>query len=565
AAVNLSGSSNLFAANVTVRAGSSINIIDSTVTVSAAATLEGQTTLAQGAEFAAINILLSGTLSGSGNVYGTLSASPTAVISAVGGALFLGSPSNAPSSFSNSGTLAVNDQQVHILSSTPSPAGTITMSGGGLHGLGGLAFGPGDSLSGGGDIFTPVSFHADASLNVNVDQGFTFNAPVSGSLFTTGLDPITFAAGGDFTGGGFIRGRCSTEEEAAITATSALTIGGDSIAFCTRLSGPLHVGSQTVTLRSDTPVSLGVATTINDGSLRGPANNVSTVTIGGINFTITDAVPLILTPFSTLSGSGSVLSRINTQANSIISLSGDMSFVGSSQPPVIVNFGSTYVNWSGNLSTGPHTASFSGVHINDGNVTLAGGNLECSSSLLNRGSITGNGTIRTSVNTFRNFGRISPGGPAIGNITIEGDYDSDLPAVLEMDVDGDQGFLHDTITINSGDVNLVGHLAIRVLSANPDPSVEYPLIISNNGLITGAFTTADLPAGFSIIYRDHEVVLTGACPADFNQDGGVDGNDVDAFFASWESGDSAADVNHDGGVDGSDVDLFFSRWEAGGC
>jgi hypothetical protein len=55
------------------------------------------------------------------------------------------------------------------------------------------------------------------------------------------------------------------------------------------------------------------------------------------------------------------------------------------------------------------------------------------------------------------------------------------------------------------------------------------------------------------------------CPADFNQDGGVDGGDVDAFFTSWESGDSAADVNQDGGVDGSDMDVFFTAWEAGGC
>lgn len=55
------------------------------------------------------------------------------------------------------------------------------------------------------------------------------------------------------------------------------------------------------------------------------------------------------------------------------------------------------------------------------------------------------------------------------------------------------------------------------------------------------------------------------CPADFNQDGGVDGSDIDAFFAAWESGDGAADVNFDGGVDGSDVEAFFAVWEAGGC
>ncbi len=55
------------------------------------------------------------------------------------------------------------------------------------------------------------------------------------------------------------------------------------------------------------------------------------------------------------------------------------------------------------------------------------------------------------------------------------------------------------------------------------------------------------------------------CAADFNQDGGVDGSDVDAFFIAWEAGESNADVNLDGGVDGGDVEAFFALWEAGGC
>ncbi|MBX3409156.1 MAG: hypothetical protein KF859_04650 [Phycisphaeraceae bacterium] len=55
------------------------------------------------------------------------------------------------------------------------------------------------------------------------------------------------------------------------------------------------------------------------------------------------------------------------------------------------------------------------------------------------------------------------------------------------------------------------------------------------------------------------------CVADFNQDGGVDGADVEAFFLSWEAGDTPADVNQDGGVDGADVEYFFVQWEAGGC
>ncbi len=62
-----------------------------------------------------------------------------------------------------------------------------------------------------------------------------------------------------------------------------------------------------------------------------------------------------------------------------------------------------------------------------------------------------------------------------------------------------------------------------------------------------------------------EVCACLACPADFNQDGGIDGTDVDYFFEAWETGHCDADVNADGGIDGGDVDYFFFAWENGGC
>ncbi len=54
------------------------------------------------------------------------------------------------------------------------------------------------------------------------------------------------------------------------------------------------------------------------------------------------------------------------------------------------------------------------------------------------------------------------------------------------------------------------------------------------------------------------------CVGDFNCDGGIDGSDIEAFFAEWIAGNAPADVNSDGGVDGSDVGAFFDRW-VGGC
>ncbi|MBS0197287.1 MAG: hypothetical protein JSR77_11060 [Planctomycetes bacterium] len=55
------------------------------------------------------------------------------------------------------------------------------------------------------------------------------------------------------------------------------------------------------------------------------------------------------------------------------------------------------------------------------------------------------------------------------------------------------------------------------------------------------------------------------CPADFNQDGGIDGGDVNSFFTAWDIGNCDADVNSDGGVDGADLDTFFGAWESGAC
>jgi len=56
-----------------------------------------------------------------------------------------------------------------------------------------------------------------------------------------------------------------------------------------------------------------------------------------------------------------------------------------------------------------------------------------------------------------------------------------------------------------------------------------------------------------------------ACPADYNQDGGIDGTDVEAFFIDWQASEGCSDTNQDGGVDGADVETFFTAWEGGGC
>ena len=56
-----------------------------------------------------------------------------------------------------------------------------------------------------------------------------------------------------------------------------------------------------------------------------------------------------------------------------------------------------------------------------------------------------------------------------------------------------------------------------------------------------------------------------SCAADYDDNGGIDGADLAAFFGDYEAGETCADVDQNGGIDGADLATFFSVYEAGGC
>lgn len=53
------------------------------------------------------------------------------------------------------------------------------------------------------------------------------------------------------------------------------------------------------------------------------------------------------------------------------------------------------------------------------------------------------------------------------------------------------------------------------------------------------------------------------CPGDFNNDGGIDGEDVSLFYSYWENGGCEADLDCSGATEGVDVEIFFNYWEEG--
>ncbi|MFZ4576717.1 MAG: GC-type dockerin domain-anchored protein, partial [Phycisphaerales bacterium] len=97
-----------------------------------------------------------------------------------------------------------------------------------------------------------------------------------------------------------------------------------------------------------------------------------------------------------------------------------------------------------------------------------------------------------------------------------------------------------------------GTPALRIAYVTPGDTAAYSCNVDN----------ACSPTGITVGLGG-AVEVSACCPADFNGDGGVDGDDVIGFFQLWDSGDPGADFNRDGGVDGDDVIGFFERWDAG--
>jgi len=117
-------------------------------------------------------------------------------------------------------------------------------------------------------------------------------------------------------------------------------------------------------------------------------------------------------------------------------------------------------------------------------------------------------------------------------------------------------------TRENGPENLVTYLARHGAPIPDDWSIYGVTSISADGSVIAGTLRRSSPTrylGF-IAYTNYQ-----PCFADFNNDGGVDGRDVEDFFLAWESGDIDGDVNQDGGTDGGDIERFFADWEAGGC
>ena len=101
--------------------------------------------------------------------------------------------------------------------------------------------------------------------------------------------------------------------------------------------------------------------------------------------------------------------------------------------------------------------------------------------------------------------------------------------------------------LENGKVLYAGGTVVGVV----DPVMQEEVIIVNAVSGTGAAI-----ANFSAVSR----IDIAECPADFNDDGAVDGNDLGFLLASWGATGGSADLNGDGTVDGNDLGLLLAAW-----
>ncbi|MFZ4576437.1 MAG: glycerophosphodiester phosphodiesterase family protein, partial [Phycisphaerales bacterium] len=173
-------------------------------------------------------------------------------------------------------------------------------------------------------------------------------------------------------------------------------------------------------------------------------------------------------------------------------------------------------------------------------------------------------------------------GPGVMNTLIDlgVDYiETDYPAMVTS-----AGRAPAILSGPSAERSGLGCATVFEVSAEPGSSVRWRKagvdladgVQSSGAVVSGAtgprltingVTTAD--AGIYTARLENRcggtetAALLTVCPADFDCSGGVDGDDVIAFFARWDTGDGRADVNTDQSVDGDDVITFFARWDSG--
>jgi T5SS/PEP-CTERM-associated repeat protein len=154
---------------------------------------------------------------------------------------------------------------------------------------------------------------------------------------------------------------------------------------------------------------------------------------------------------------------------------------------------------------------------------------------------------------------------AEGSITLRGGLTVGSDASVVATISGSGHF--DTVTA-TGPIQLAGSLRVATLGGYlPGYGDGFDVLVGST--IIGAFDTTETP-GYSVSYLPDRVRLTPICDPDYNQDGALNQDDVDAIINDIASGTpsfppNSPDLNRDGNVDQDDVAWLVNVIAGGNC
>jgi len=265
--------------------------------------------------------------------------------------------------------------------------------------------------------------------------------------------------------------------------------------------------------------------------------------------------------------------RVNQPGNvgfRYMTASGDSGFRTGINLPPVANAGpdqtvvaadniSSSVTLNGSLSNDPD-GSITNYNWVDGPTTLANGPSASSNVNLAVGVHTITLTVTDNVGTM---------GTDTVVITVN---TSNQPPVANAGpdqnlVDSDRSG-SETVALNGGlssdpngpISNYLWQEGAATLANGPSPAANVALPVGPHTITLTVTDPGSLTAVDTV-----SINIGPGCAADYNNDGGIDGNDIEAFFIDWSAGIDLADVNSDGGVNGGDVEAFFFVWGNGSC
>lgn len=252
--------------------------------------------------------------------------------------------------------------------------------------------------------------------------------------------------------------------------------------------------------------------------------------------------------------------------------------------------GQTNIAAGGLTKSGDGMATFAGAATLNGPTVVADGTLR----LIGAGALTGQFQVADGAllevagsHAFAPTAKLTGSGEVSGNIVMPGTVspgpDADVltllngltltaTSVVDIDLGGSlEGTEFDRLVVG-GAAQLDGELRVSLINGfNPAAHDSFSILTASQ--ILGSFDSVDLPdldpgLIWDVSYASNQLLLSISAsvtydPADFNDDGNVDGDD----FAAWKTGFGAStgamredgDSNGDSAVDGVD----FLAWQRG--